>query len=256
MIATNCGVWGRMPNNDRVSYADTVHGASHFAARYARFGAQHDKPDGSIAKAQQAWRRQQLSTGAPTPGTDSRETCYICLGSEGCMLVNVCKCRSRVHQSCLSTMVKHNGCSVCTVCKSVLEYPCEPSTELLELLYRTYPCAMLAYALFSILVGFAALCVVVWSSIYMEESSTTTILCALVLGYSMINTVVIFHHRPVDQPWRCGSLFERQRYIRSCMRSFLQLLMRLTRVVRESYVQEHSVAPAPRAAVAPRFPHN
>ena len=227
-----------MPN-DRVSYADTVHGASHFAARYARFGALHDTPGKCVA------------------GTDSRETCYICLSSEGCMLVNVCKCRSRVHQSCLSTMVKHNGCNVCTVCKSGLEYPHEPTTELLELLYRTYPCAMLAYALFSLLVGFSALCVVVWSSIY-PESSATTILCALVLGYSMINTIVILHYRPVDQPWHCGSMLEqRQRFLRSCdMRSFLQLLMRFARVVRDSYVQEHSVAPAPRAAVAPRFPHN
>ena len=246
---------GRTPK--RVSYADTVHGASQFAARYARYGALRDTPGGCIAEAQQAWRSQQLSTGAPTPGTDSRETCYICLGSDGCMLVNVCKCRSRVHRSCLSTMVKHNGCNLCTVCKSGLEYPHESTTELLELLYRTYPCAMLAYALFSCFVGFAALCVVVWSSIYMEESSTTTILGAIVLGYSMINTIVILHHRPVDQPWDCGSILEqRQRYTRSCMRSFLQLLMRFARVVHVSYVQEHWVAPAPRAAVAPRSPHN
>ena len=128
-------------------------------------------------------------------GTDSRDTCYICFDSEGCMLVNVCKCRSRVHQSCLSTMVKHNGCSVCTVCKSGLEYPCEP--PLLELLNRTYPCAMLVYAIFSLLVGFATVCIVVWSSIYMRQnaSSSTTILCVLVLGYSMINTIVILHHR-------------------------------------------------------------
>ena len=245
-----------MPNEGE---AVTVHGATHFAARYARFGALHDKPGKCVTEAQQAWRRQQLSTGAPTPGTDSRETCYICLSSEGCMLVNVCKCRSRVHQSCLSTMVKHNGCNVCTVCKSGLEYPHEPSTELLELLYRTYPCAMLAYALFSLFVGFSALSLVVWSSIYLEESRDTTILCALaiLMGYSMINTIVILHHRPVNQPWHCGSMLEqRQRYTRSCMRSFLQLLMRFARVVRDSYVQEHSVAQAPRAAVAPRFPHN
>ena len=257
-------------------HADTVHGASNFAARYARVAAQHNKRGACIAEAQQAWRQQASTSVAaeptlapdtePTLGPDGEEVCYICLSSEGCMLVNVCKCRwARVHQACLSAMVKHNECRACTVCKSPLQYPAcgvLESTDLLELMYRAYPCAMLAHALFSLLIALAALCTIVWSTLYVEESRTTTVLCALVLGYTMINTIVILHHTPLNQQWLVTPL--RVHASRACG-ALLGLLTRLTRLA-----PERSAAPplatlssfrhphvAPRgAAVAPRPSHH
>lgn len=47
------------------------------------------------------------------------DTCYICLSSEGPMLVNMCACRSlRAHRSCLLELTRRQtGPPVCGVCR-------------------------------------------------------------------------------------------------------------------------------------------
>ena len=50
------------------------------------------------------------------------DTCYICLSSEGPMLVNMCACRSlRAHRSCLLELTRRQtGPPVCGVCRQVI----------------------------------------------------------------------------------------------------------------------------------------
>ncbi len=44
-------------------------------------------------------------------------TCYICLAPGGDMIRSPCTCRTHVHATCFSTMLRETGSSRCTICR-------------------------------------------------------------------------------------------------------------------------------------------
>ena len=73
---------------------------------------------GSGAAAAAAARPLAITIGFSQEDEDP-DTCYICLSSEGPMLVNMCACRSlRAHRSCLLELTRRQtGPPVCGVCR-------------------------------------------------------------------------------------------------------------------------------------------
>lgn len=67
---------------------------------------------------------QPPATRPPSSDGNPVSHCYICLGTEGEMLVNVCACKwSRVHVHCLESLQKVND--KCGVCKEVFNHATE-----------------------------------------------------------------------------------------------------------------------------------
>lgn len=70
-----------------------------------------------------------MAASSPTNDSDGgKETdmCYICLGTDGPMLVNVCKCTwSQIHPACFERLVEHS--TTCRICRHEFAMPCAPS---------------------------------------------------------------------------------------------------------------------------------
>lgn len=123
--------------------AHTVHGAQHFASMFnkLKFGKPCDLgglgvvksvADGvsqcdlctakSVAGASRKMDADASSMGRVDAADDDAaserpEVCYVCLESDGVMLVNVCACRwSRIHASCLDRLIEHDPSAVCRCC--------------------------------------------------------------------------------------------------------------------------------------------
>jgi len=88
------------------------------------------------------------------------------------MLVNVCPCRwSRVHETCLTNLLKHS--TSCGVCKQEIAHDPRAMLSLTQLLCQTYPWAVLIHQLFSLVVAFIALAIILRSYISLKECATT-----------------------------------------------------------------------------------
>ena len=93
-----------------------------------------------------------------TASEEEATTCFICLESEGRMLVNVCDCKwSRVHQRCLAIYVeatfKTPEEAKCRVCKKSIQVDAPPS--LAAEMWGHLPCMMVGLLVASVaVVGF------------------------------------------------------------------------------------------------------
>jgi len=102
------------------------------------------------------------------------------------MLVNVCPCRwSRVHETCLTNLLKHS--TSCGVCKQEIAHDPRAMLSLTQLLCQTYPWAVLIHQLFSLVVAFIALAIILRSYISLKESGVTIPSCIFVIGYAIFN---------------------------------------------------------------------
>ena len=100
--------------------------------------------------------RSAVTTPDPAPSEGSMEpVCYVCLASEGEMLVNVCACRwSRVHIACLERMQKASKDGLCGVCKTPWTHTLDATAS--TLLWKREPVAnvwRVVLAAFTLLFG-------------------------------------------------------------------------------------------------------
>ena len=116
-------------------------------------------------------------------GPCEEPACYICLGTEGPMLVNVCACRwSRVHEACLVKLLKQSN--TCGVCKQQLLLEPRALLSTSELLCRAHPCCVRVHALSSLFVALLAMLLLAWSLGVVGESRTT-MPCVFILGHAI-----------------------------------------------------------------------
>lgn len=97
-----------------ISHGHTIHGAMAFAKLYPYCD---EKLDVTNVEAGYEGRRRQVKTDVEIAASEAGEvSCFVCLSSEGPMLVNVCQCRwVRVHTACLDKLMQHDTtCRVCT----------------------------------------------------------------------------------------------------------------------------------------------
>ena len=94
----------------------TVHGATEFEKIFKHKGSKSTaKVDIDVAG---LWPRAPPCSGA----------CFVCLGDEGAMLMNVCDCKwLRVHPQCLESLMLTHQTGRCAVCTKSLQY--EPRRE-------------------------------------------------------------------------------------------------------------------------------
>ena len=63
------------------------------------------------------------------PDEENQQSCYVCMESEGHMLINVCACRwAVIHPACLGKLLKTQGAS-CRVCKVQFSHTVETALE-------------------------------------------------------------------------------------------------------------------------------
>jgi hypothetical protein len=94
-------------------------------------------------------------------GSQHGASCYVCLESEGAMLMNVCDCRwSRIHPACLEKLVEHDRAAACKCCTKRFTLPSgfTPPKPLFEQLWAVHPRSMKALvwgSVAEVCVGFA-----------------------------------------------------------------------------------------------------
>jgi len=101
---------------DTAVHGATVHGASEFEKILKHKGSKSTaKVDIDVSG---LWPRAPPCSGA----------CFVCLGDDGAMLMNVCDCKwLRVHPNCLESLMLTHQTSRCAVCTKPLQY--EPRRE-------------------------------------------------------------------------------------------------------------------------------
>ena len=101
---------------DTAVHGATVHGASEFEKIFKHKGSKSTaKVDIDVSG---LWPRAPPCSGA----------CFVCLGDDGGMLMNVCDCKwLRVHPNCLESLMLTHQTSRCAVCTKSLQY--EPRRE-------------------------------------------------------------------------------------------------------------------------------
>ena len=166
-------------------HATTVHGASNFAqlnrcskkSKLSGKSPQVAPESGGAAPSGDEvvsfTRRIMGGDGQPAADasemSEARACCFICLGEEGRMLVNVCACRwSRAHESCLAKMVESGG-TTCGVCKQEISHDKKALLTLTQQLCQTYPWAVLVHQLFSLAIALIALAIIMWSFLFLKE---------------------------------------------------------------------------------------
>ena len=100
---------------DTAVHGATVHGATAFAETFTH---KRNKSTKVVIDLPALWPRASSRSGA----------CFVCLGDEGAMLMNVCDCKwLRVHPQCLESLMLTHQTTRCAVCTKSLQY--EPRRE-------------------------------------------------------------------------------------------------------------------------------
>ena len=100
---------------DTAVHGATVHGATAFAETFTH---KRNKSTKVVIDLPALWPRASSRSGA----------CFVCLGDEGAMLMNVCDCKwLRVHPQCLESLMLTHQTGRCAVCTKSLQY--EPRRE-------------------------------------------------------------------------------------------------------------------------------
>ena len=100
---------------DTAVHGATVHGATAFAETFTH---KRNKSTKVVIDLPAHWPRAPPCSGA----------CFVCLGDEGGMLMNVCDCKwLRVHPQCLESLMLTHQTTRCAVCTKSLQY--EPRRE-------------------------------------------------------------------------------------------------------------------------------
>ena len=143
---------------------------------------------------------------------DEADACYICLSSDGPMLVNVCACRtSRAHRRCLDELIRTKPDATCGVCRTKfvlhdapLEVEDEPKAPQLSRSERARRLAWRVLGWLVTTIGLALLCVGGYGLVVPSEAGSG-IGGGGVLSFMLLAGLLIFF-------WACHLAVQSDRY--------------------------------------------